>query len=137
MNNFLSKFTHSQYIGRVIFEAYQGGRPDQAPKLAKDLNEMLARIGADIDYRLKYLTIEEMKRDLALLLEVLTDEETIAHCKSVVNEEKKRLRNYVPLEKPATVAPSDKQMAYLRRLGYKGSMPRTMRECSKLIKGLK
>lgn len=37
----------------------------------------------------------------------------------------------------AVKPPSEKQLAYLRRLGFNGESPKTMRECSMLIDSLK
>lgn len=148
---FLDQFENRNFITQRVVEAYRGlsnvylTEPDDRKRPAKNVTEMQARMERDIDDRIAR-DWEEHKADLAKLLEVLTDDETVAFCRFIAKregytpeqkqtEKRKAAQDYINAAMRKQ-EPTEKQLAYLARMGC-DRIPANKHEASVLIEGYK
>jgi hypothetical protein len=148
---FLDDFENRNFITQRVVEAYRGlnqvylTMPDELKQPAKSVTEMLERIECDIDERMAR-DHETHKPDLAKLLEVLNDDETIAFCRFIAKREHlppedkakaKKSESEVYINKALSKKPPTiKQLEYLKSLGCE-IVPGNMHEASVLINKFK
>lgn len=144
MEQFLKQFTNPDVIRRMLIHSWVGigavhnvGRPEHLFHQAQDLEEMQARLEAELSTRLEHQRwAPDLWNDVLLCLGLLNEPEMQSVLQHVSLNFKETHVTHTP-DAVAFTPASDKQVAYLKRLGhpkFKGSKAEASRLIDSLVK---
>ena len=134
-------FIKDKFLTSYVFteDNYEFGQEDTI-QLAKGPKEMKARVRANFE---KLLTFELSPEQTALVEQVLptidSSDEFLKEIKTEVDKIWATSREYLIRhprkedKKKSSVPPSDKQLSFLKSLGYGGTVPKSKSEAMRLI----